>query len=436
MENKELLKIFNIKDKRIELTQVKEDYLKGRRINKLYGNLTYSVDKCIDCNSKTLVKNGYDLVKIQLSNIGDKATYLLLNKQRYLCRDCRRCFTISCKDCTKHNRKSNILKSNIDYLLMKNKISQKEISTITNVSTSLVAKRLNTHIKRIRVDKKNLPEVLCIDELNGVASDKGKYNCVIYDYNNKNVKDVVITRRQNTLENYFRSYTKEARLNVKYFITDMYNPYILLCKKLLPNAKIVLDRFHIINLLIRMIDNIRIAEMKKYNKSSLEYRALKKFNKKLKKRSKDISIEYKKLKHYPEFKTEYDILIYLLSLSKDLEQAYYLLQAVFTAYDNNSLEEFNQILEQEEQYSNNSTIYTCFKTLKRYREYIVNSIIYPYSNGPLESANAKIKQLKRNAYGYRNFYNFRARIFMIFNYLKEEKDNVEVLNKTQKLKAG
>lgn len=28
----------------------------------------------------------------------------------------------------------------------------------------------------------------------------------------------------------------------------------------------------------------------------------------------------------------------------------------------------------------------------------------------------KIKQLKRNAYGFRNFNNFRTRVFLIFNY--------------------
>ncbi|NTO98148.1 transposase, partial [Enterococcus faecium] len=37
---------------------------------------------------------------------------------------------------------------------------------------------------------------------------------------------------------------------------------------------------------------------------------------------------------------------------------------------------------------------------------------YSYSNGPLECLNNHIKVLKRNAYGFRNFYNFKLRIMI------------------------
>ncbi|MFD2391802.1 transposase [Enterococcus gallinarum] len=36
-----------------------------------------------------------------------------------------------------------------------------------------------------------------------------------------------------------------------------------------------------------------------------------------------------------------------------------------------------------------------------------------YSNGALEETNNKIKVIKRVAYGYQNFHNFRARIYLI-----------------------
>mgnify|MGYP002517936246 CR=1 FL=1 len=43
---------------------------------------------------------------------------------------------------------------------------------------------------------------------------------------------------------------------------------------------------------------------------------------------------------------------------------------------------------------------------------------YPYTNGFTEGCNNKIKVLKRNAYGYRNFNRFRKRILHMFNYKK------------------
>ncbi|MCZ2008968.1 ISL3 family transposase, partial [Enterococcus faecium] len=43
---------------------------------------------------------------------------------------------------------------------------------------------------------------------------------------------------------------------------------------------------------------------------------------------------------------------------------------------------------------------------------IQNALHYSYSNGPLECLNNHIKVLKRNAYGFRSFYNFKLRIMI------------------------
>ncbi|MDD6490031.1 MAG: transposase, partial [Clostridia bacterium] len=46
---------------------------------------------------------------------------------------------------------------------------------------------------------------------------------------------------------------------------------------------------------------------------------------------------------------------------------------------------------------------------------ILNSFDYSITNGFTEGCNNKIKVLKRNAYGYRNFKRFRNRILHIFS---------------------
>ena len=48
---------------------------------------------------------------------------------------------------------------------------------------------------------------------------------------------------------------------------------------------------------------------------------------------------------------------------------------------------------------------------KRNQTYF-DALNYPYSNGQLEWLNNHIKVLKRNAYGFRNFYNFKLLIFV------------------------
>ncbi|MDO4660376.1 transposase, partial [Streptococcus sp.] len=54
------------------------------------------------------------------------------------------------------------------------------------------------------------------------------------------------------------------------------------------------------------------------------------------------------------------------------------------------------------------------------KTYITNAIELPYSNAKLEATNKLIKDIKRNAFGYRNFENFKQRIYIALNTTKEK----------------
>ena len=81
--------------------------------------------------------------------------------------------------------------------------------------------------------------------------------------------DIVEDRKLNNLLNYFSFFTHKARSNVKLIVIDMYSPYISLIKKMFPNADIIIDEFHIIQLISTSLNKTRINLMKKkknYNK--------------------------------------------------------------------------------------------------------------------------------------------------------------------------
>ena len=65
---------------------------------------------------------------------------------------------------------------------------------------------------------------------------------------------------------------------------------------------------------------------------------------------------------------------------------------------------------------------TAFQTFKTYHPYITNTLIIPYTNGPIKGINNKIKVIKRIAFGYRSFYHFKARILIIHKYTFERKN--------------
>ena len=62
---------------------------------------------------------------------------------------------------------------------------------------------------------------------------------------------------------------------------------------------------------------------------------------------------------------------------------------------------------------------TVFKTFLKEKDKIVNALQLPYSNAKLEATNNLIKLIKRNAFGFRNFDNFKKRILIALNIKKE-----------------
>ena len=83
--------------------------------------------------------------------------------------------------------------------------------------------------------------------------------------------DLLRSRRSNVTEPYFTSIPTEERFAVKYLISDMYNPYISYVEKYFPNAISVVDSFHVIQWITRMIDNYIRQLLKKFRQRDREY---------------------------------------------------------------------------------------------------------------------------------------------------------------------
>lgn len=86
--------------------------------------------------------------------------------------------------------------------------------------------------------------------------------------------DIVEDRKLNSLLKYFSYYTHKARSKVKLIVIDMYSPYISLIKTMFPNADIIIDNFHLTQLISTSLNKTRIMLMKKKKKN---YNKLKRY---------------------------------------------------------------------------------------------------------------------------------------------------------------
>ena len=206
---------------------------------------------------------------------------------------------------------------------------------------------------------------------------------IFCDADTKQIIDIVEDRRLSSLQAYFKRYTEEARSRVKHIVIDMYAPYISLIKELFPHAKIILDKFHLVQHISR-------------------------------------AFTYRSVYCFKQPMREIDILNFLLDLSPELKSTYDLYQDLLFALQTKNLDRFNHLLEIEHPLIS-PELQTAFQTFKMYQSYIKNTLTTPYTNGPIEGINNKIKVIKRIAFGYRSFYHFKFRILMIQNLTKPKR---------------
>lgn len=101
-----------------------------------------------------------------------------------------------------------------------------------------------------------------------------------------------------------------------------------------------------------------------------------------------------------------------ININSKFKQAYETYQKLLTALDTKDAHKFEQLMSS---YKNSkSAMDTVIRTFKKNLTAIKNSCTSEYSNVPIEGINRKIKQLKRNCYGFKNQSNFFVRIELIY----------------------
>ncbi|CKG01094.1 ISL3 family transposase, partial [Streptococcus pneumoniae] len=233
---------------------------------------------------------------------------------------------------------------------------------------------------------------------------------IAQDFNNLNIITVLKGRTQAVIRNHFLKYDRAVRCRVKIITMDMFSPYYDLARQLFPCAKIVLDRFHIVQHLSRAMSRVRVQIMNQFHRKSHEYKAIKRYWKLIQQDSRKLSDKRFYRPTFRMYLTNKEILNKLLSYSEDLKHHYQLY--------NKEPEKFFGLIEDNLKQVH-PLFQTVFKTFLKDKEKIVNALQLPYSNAKLEATNNLIKLIKRNAFGFRNFENFKKRIFIALNIKKE-----------------
>lgn len=390
MHNNSINKLLNLKE-----VQVKNITHSDSSVT-IYISSKAKPHLCPSCNLLTSRVHDYRNQAIKDLPIMMKKTFIVLKKRRYSCK-CGKRFYESYDFLPKYHRMTNRFVAYICRAL-EDTVSAKHVAKQLNISSHTVFRVFN-HINYPKLS--SLPEVLSIDEFRGNA-ETAKYQCILVDGKKNKVLDILPDRKQAHLIEYFKNIPRYQRHKVKFFVCDMWKPYIEIAKIFFPNAKIIIDKYHFIRQITWAIENIRKRIQKEMRSDVRKY--FKRSRKLILSRNNKLDSE------------GIERLNTMLLYNDDLRQAYRLKEEFYNLCQSSKYSEQRVAFANWIKYAeaiNIPEFKNCINTFTRWKKEILNAFKYGYTNGPTEGFNNKIKVLKRVSYGLKNFYRYRNRILHI-----------------------
>ena len=325
----------------------------------------------------------------------DKVVFLTLMKRRFRCLWCGKVFTEPDEVFGSRRRSSHRFREYLGQEALYQTV--KRTARKEKVGEGLVRRCVAEEIgKRLGArEVEEIPEFIGLDEFS--VSGRRLYHTAICNLVEGEVMEVVEGQGRQKVEEYLDSLPDPER--VKGVAMDMHEPFRQAVQMCLPQAKVVVDKFHLIRHVNRAIDKVR-SRLQGGNKKGKRRDLFRSRYTLLKGTERLVDWEKERLNR-------------LFYCYLELKKAWVLKESFRTWYkeaDNMRAEEKLELL--EEKIANNSLpeFKELLPTLGNWREEILNYFDYRITNGFVEGKNNRIKTIKRIAYGYRNMDNFRLRI--------------------------
>jgi len=368
---------------------------------------------CPHCGviSEERAVHAYNTSDVLLTPTGHRPRVLRLTKPKLICSDCKCLFTPHPYFVEAGAQIASTVKASI-LLDFKVKMAMKDVAKRYFVSPATCWKIVDQIPLKQRFG--SLPEVLLFDEFKATQNVDNGLAFVYSDGLTHDIIDIVESRKQRDLMAYFAKFPRMIRAQVKTIVMDMNANYPALLA-LFPNAKLVIDGFHVIQQLSRAFNKLRIQEMNRmrYIDNGKIYRKLKKYWRNLLKWNGKVN--YQNPKPFPLFHgqwlSEGAVIDTLLSSSKILQEAYDVYQDCLEAFQNRKPEAFFNAIKQMPNALPKAFKKSC-RYLLRHQPAISRGILSDFSNGPLEGKNNLSKLIKRIAFGFGRFDHLRKRILL------------------------
>lgn len=362
---------------------------------------------CPRCGGTELRLKDKKLRKIKGITHSDVPTDLFLTVPKYRCQQCGRTFMQEISGVKKYSRTSQPLKEEIFAKHIKG-ISQTQLAVDLRIGQASCERHIQEMFSLKYRERINTPCPVClgIDEHH---FGKGMtFATTLCDLKKHKIYDILPGKSESSLR--YQLADIKDKHKVKIVVMDLSSSYRALVKKHFPNALIVSDRFHVVQLVLRAFSGMyrRIDPSLKWQRGLPKLLMKNKDNLTPEQQTK-LTTYFKKqpaIKNLYLFKEELKGFLMTKNKSKKAIKKEGLIQT------------FMQFLQQLEE-AGFDIFKTLGKTLKSWGAEILRMFTVPYSNGVTEGFHRKMKLIQRRAYGFRNFQNYRLRVIVLCGHLDE-----------------
>lgn len=339
-------------------------------------------------------------------NILGMRTLVHFPQRRFECEHCGQPFTEKLA-WLRPKRRQTIAFEKYIYQRMRHKTPCKQVAQEEGLSESTVRDIFKYRAQQALCQQQRPAwvRVLGVDEIS-VRKGHKQYALVLSDLERRQVIAVLPNRRKETLCTWFQQLTPAARRAIKLVSMDMWRPYWSAVRELLPHAKIVADRFHMMKHLNHQLDLVRRALQRQAQKTgdTALYQVLK-------------GSRWVLLKDRAALTPEQQAQLQeILALSAELRQIYRLREEFRHICDQITdrarAERFLRAWALKAESTGNRYMLKFVKTLRNWWEEFLNYFIERTTQGFVEGINRAIRGIINRAFGYRNFDNFRLQVLI------------------------
>ena len=354
-----------------------------------------NVEYCPRCASPSSATYDHRTVRIKDAPIRGKLIILLIKKRRLWCKHCKKAFTERVPGIRSKKRHTERYARDIMWAC-ENFSDLSQVRRAYRCSSDFLYKIYYKKLQEKINEQVNYPwtKTIGIDEHAFKKATFGSHTqfvTMIVDYDNRRVRELCEGKTGAGLSEQLK-YIR-GRENVQNVVLDLCDPFKNFAREYFPNSRIIADKFHVLRLLSPSL--MRRRKEITGTKADLKAKRL-------------LLMSIKKLGYFErhalrEFLFKYPELNELYDWKEKLHRFYR------TRGYHNAAKALRKMIDNMA-WSLLPEIKTLRRTLIKWKEEILNYFLTGITNARTEGFNNKAKVVKRRAYGYKSFRNYRLKV--------------------------